>query len=153
MKAVIYAEHGPPPVFKLMELDKPVPKDDEILVKVHAASVNSWDWGQLDKSPSRAYTGKRGDPKYKVLGADISGIVDSVGSEITKFKPGDEVMGDLCTCGWGGFGEFARARKRTTRPAFHKPAAVKPDPSTKSTPIIQSMSTAMIEKNLRATPK
>lgn len=118
VKAVIYEAKGPPPVFRMKNIDKPVPLKDEIIVRVHASSVNSWDWEQMVKSPSRVYTGKRGDPKYKVLGADIAGTVDSVGSEITKFKPGDEVFGDLCTCAWGGFGEYARAREFDI---IHKP--------------------------------
>ncbi len=118
MKAVIYEAKGPPPVFRMVDIPKPVPLKDEVIVKVHTSSVNSWDWEMLDKEPAKAYTGKRGDRQYKVLGADVAGIVDSVGSEITKFKPGDEVFGDLCSCAWGGFGEYTRAREHDIR---HKP--------------------------------
>ena len=75
MKAMVYTKYGPPAVFKLKEVEKPTPKDNEVLVKVHAASVNSWDWELLSKKPSMVSLGGRSDPRYKILGADIAGQV------------------------------------------------------------------------------
>ncbi|GAG56872.1 unnamed protein product, partial [marine sediment metagenome] len=99
MKAIVYIERGPPAVFQQIEIEIPTPKDDEVLVKVHAASVNSWDWELLRTRPSMISLGKRSDPRYKILGADIAGRVDSVGRDVKKFQPGDEVFGDLCNSG------------------------------------------------------
>ncbi len=109
MKAITYAERGPPAVFQLIDVEKPTPKDDEVLVKVHAASVNSWDWELLRSKPSRIYLGKRSDPRYKILGADIAGRVEAVGRDVKRLRPGDEVFGDLCQSGWGGYAEYVCA--------------------------------------------
>jgi len=110
MKAVTYAERGPPAVFQKIEVETPTPRDDEVLVKVHAASVNSWDWELLRKRPFMVSLGGRSDPRYKILGADIAGRIEAVGRDAKQFRPGDEVFGDLCNSGWGGFAEYACAR-------------------------------------------
>ncbi|MFC2125008.1 NAD(P)-dependent alcohol dehydrogenase [Bacteroidota bacterium] len=111
MKAVVLNRYGSPDNLELTEVDKPTPKDDEVLVKVHAASVNDWDWGLLRGKPfaNRAMFGLL-KPKIKILGCDISGKVESVGRNVKKFQPDDEVFGDLCECGWGGFAEYVCAR-------------------------------------------
>ena len=112
MKAIVYTERGPPAVFQQIEVENPTPRDDEVLVKVHAASVNSWDWELLRMKPSMVSLGRRSDPRYKILGADIAGQVEAVGREVKQFQPGDEVFGDLCQSGWGGFAEYACAREK-----------------------------------------
>ena len=113
MKAVVYTEYGPPSVLRLEEVERPVPKDDEVLVKVHAASVNDWDWGLLHGTPfvNRLIFGGLLRPRLTILGADMAGRVEAVGSDATRFQPGDEVFGDLSASGWGGFAEFVSARE------------------------------------------
>jgi NADPH:quinone reductase-like Zn-dependent oxidoreductase len=112
MKAIVFTKYGPPDLLALKEVEKPTPKDNEVLVKVHAASVNSWDWELLRGTPfvNRLMFGFF-RPKLKALGADIAGRVESVGSEVTRFQPGDDVFGDLSKCGWGGFAEYVSARE------------------------------------------
>ena len=129
MKAIVYTERGPPAVFQQIEVEIPTPRDDEVLVKVHAASVNSWDWELLRKKPSMVSLGKRSDPRYKILGADIAGQVEAVGRNVKQFQPGDEVFGDLCQSGFGGFAEYVCARENALalKPAsmtFEEVAAV-----------------------------
>lgn len=130
MKAVVYTKYGPPDVLELKEIEKPIPKDDEVLIKVHGASVNSWDWDLLRGTPflNRLFFGLL-KPKYKILGADIAGRVEVVGRNVKQFLPGDEVFGDLCECGWGGFAEYVCARENALalKPAsmtFEEVAAV-----------------------------
>ena len=110
MKAVVWTGYGPPDVLRLQELERPIPKDDEVLVKVHAASINSWDWELLEGKAS-LNLGGRLKPPYKVLGCDVAGTVEEVGRNVTRFRPGDEVFGDISQDGWGGFAEFVRARE------------------------------------------
>jgi NADPH:quinone reductase-like Zn-dependent oxidoreductase len=129
MKAIVYTKYGPPAVFQLKEVEKPTPKADEVLVKVHAASVNSWDWELLSKKPSMVSLGSRSDPRYKILGADIAGQVEAVGVNVKQVQPGDEVFGDLCQSGFGGFAEYVCARENALalKPAsmtFEEAAAV-----------------------------
>jgi NADPH:quinone reductase-like Zn-dependent oxidoreductase len=104
MKAIVYTKYGPPDVLELKEVAKPTPKDNEVLVKVHAASVNDWDWGLLRGKPfmNRLFFGLL-KPKNKILGVDIAGRVEAVGINVKQFQPGDEVIGDISGCGWGGF--------------------------------------------------
>ncbi len=111
MKTVIYTKRGPPAVFQQIEVEIPSPRDDEVLIKVHASSVNSWDWELLSKRPSMVSLGKRSNPRYKILGADIAGRVEALGRDVKRFQPGDEVFGDLCDSGWGGFAEYVCARE------------------------------------------
>jgi NADPH:quinone reductase-like Zn-dependent oxidoreductase len=112
MKAMVCTVYGLPDVLQLEELAKPIPRDNEVLVEVHAASVNSWDWDILRGTPfmNRLGGGLR-QPKYKILGADVAGRVEAVGSAVKQFQPGDEVFGDLSGCGWGGFAEYVCARE------------------------------------------
>jgi NADPH:quinone reductase-like Zn-dependent oxidoreductase len=130
VKAIVYTKYGSPDVLQLKEVEKPTPRDNEVLIKVHAASVNDWDWGNLRGKPfvNRLFFGLR-KPKYKILGSDIAGRVEAVGANAKQFQPGDEVFGDLCECGWGGFAEYVCARENALvlKPAsmtFEEAAAV-----------------------------
>jgi len=111
MKAIVYRKYGSPEELQLSEIEKPVPNDHEILVKVHAASVNSWDWDLLLGKPL-IYRLMFGifKPKYPVIGSDIAGRVVEVGAKVTDFKVGDDVFGDLSGNGFGAFAEYASAR-------------------------------------------
>jgi len=107
MKAIVYTKYGPPDVLELKEVEKPTPKDNEVLVKVYAASVNPADWHLMRGKPffMRLFFGLL-KPKNKILGADIAGRVEAVGRNVKQFQPGDEVFGDIADCGWGGFAEY-----------------------------------------------
>ena len=107
MKAIVYEKYGSPDVLQLKEVEKPTPKDSEVLVKVHAASVNDWDWGLLRGKPfmNRLFLGLL-KPKIQTIGCDIAGWVEAVGRNVKQFQPGDEVFGDISGCGWGGFAEY-----------------------------------------------
>ena len=104
MKAMIYHDYGSPDVLELQEIEKPVVKDDEVLVKVHAASVNPHDWHFLTGTPFmvRLMAGLL-KPKNKVLGIDVAGRVEVVGANVKQFRPGDEVFG---SSSHGGFAEY-----------------------------------------------
>jgi len=112
MKAITYKKYGTPAVLQLEEVPKPSPGDNEVLVKVHASSVNNWDWDRLTGKPYlyRLISGIS-KPKLNILGADIAGVVESVGHNVSKFKPGDEVYGDMCEGNWGGFAEYVIAKE------------------------------------------
>jgi NADPH:quinone reductase-like Zn-dependent oxidoreductase len=107
MKAFIYEKYGPPERLRMAEVDKPAPNADEVLVKVLAASVNAADWHVLRGKPlfSRATLGLL-RPKHRILGVDIAGQVQAVGSDVTRFKAGDQVYGNLLDHGYGGFAEY-----------------------------------------------
>jgi len=130
MKAIVYTKYGSPDVLQLKEVEKPTPKDNEVLVKVHAASVNDWDWGLLRGKPfvNRLLFGLL-KPKMQILGCDIAGQIEAVGKNVEQFQPGDEVFGDISGCGWGGFAEYvcipenALALKSATM-TFEQAAAV-----------------------------
>jgi len=108
MKAIVYEEYGAPDVIELREVEKPVPADDELLVRVRAASVNPVDWHMLIGMPYlvRLVAGLR-RPKDTRLGSDFAGIVESVGSNVTQFRPGDEVFG----IGDGALAEYVCVRE------------------------------------------
>ncbi len=111
MKAIVYTEYGPPDVLNLEEVQKPTPKDDEVLVKVHAASANAADWHLMRADPFLVRVMGFGllKPKNGLLGADIAGRVEAVGRNVSQFQPGDEVFGDLSGSGFGGFAEYVCA--------------------------------------------
>src|SRR5438034_8616077 len=106
MKAIVYTTYGSPDVLQLTEMDKPTPNDNQVLVKVHAASANPLDWHRMRGAPFlvRLEEGFR-KPKDPKLGVDIAGTVEAVGSSVTEFQPGDEVFGIAP----GGFAEYACA--------------------------------------------
>ena len=107
MKAFIYEKYGSPEVLRMAEVDTPAPKADEVLVRVVAVSVNPADWHSMRGKPqfSRLTLGLL-RPKHQLLGVDIAGQVEAVGSGVTRFKPGDEVYANLLDHGYGGFAEF-----------------------------------------------
>jgi len=107
MKAIKFCEYGPPDVLKLEEVEKPVPKDDELLIRVRAASLNFIDAG-LVRGPSvlRLMSGLR-KPKFTGFGRDFAGVVEVVGKDVIEFKPGDEVFGVR----WGALAEYVCVRK------------------------------------------
>jgi NADPH:quinone reductase-like Zn-dependent oxidoreductase len=106
MKAIVNTKYGPPDVLELTEVEKPVPKDDEALVKVHAASVNPADWHLLRGTPhiARLQLGLR-KPKETVLGCDVAGQVEAIGKNVTMLQPGDGVFGSPFMHGFGAFAE------------------------------------------------
>ncbi|WP_276372238.1 NAD(P)-dependent alcohol dehydrogenase [Chryseolinea sp. H1M3-3] len=108
MRAIVYQKYGLTNVLHLTELPLPVPKANEVLIRIHAASVNSWDWDLLRGKPFivRLAGGGIIKPKLPVLGADVAGVVESVGQKVKQFKCGDAVFGDLSSARWGGFAEF-----------------------------------------------
>lgn len=111
MKAIVYTKYGPPDVLQLREMEKPTPADDEVLVRVHAVSVNAMDWHLMRGKPFLARLALGFPrPKSPILGADIAGRVEAVGKNTTQFQPGDEVFGGI---GRGGFAEYASVRERS----------------------------------------
>ena len=127
MKAIVYTKYGPPETLQLQEVEKPTPKESQVLVKVHAASVNAMDWRRFEKISLLGRLMERVLLKSinTVLGADIAGTVEAVGSNVTEFQPGDEVFGVAP----GAFAEYAcnGASKFALKPAnvsFEAAAAV-----------------------------
>ncbi|MGJ4788625.1 NAD(P)-dependent alcohol dehydrogenase [Leptospira koniambonensis] len=108
MKAIVYEKYGSSDVLQYKDIQKPVPKDNEILVKVRASSVNAADWRMMKADPFlvRFYAGLFKPKKISILGADVAGIVESIGPNVTKFRPGDEVFGDVFASGFGAFAEY-----------------------------------------------
>jgi NADPH:quinone reductase-like Zn-dependent oxidoreductase len=106
MKAMVNMKYGPPDVLELTEVERPTPKDDEVLLKVHAASVNPADWHLLRGKPyiARLQLGLR-RPKERVLGCDVAGRVEAVGKNVKMLQPGDEVFGSPFMHGFGAFAE------------------------------------------------
>ena len=107
MKAILLTKYGPPDVLKLQNMEKPAPKEDQVLVQILAASVNIADWHRMHGGPIRVMGQGFRKPKDPRFGTDIAGLVGSVGSNVTQFKPGDEVFG---TC-VGGFAEVGVTRE------------------------------------------
>jgi NADPH:quinone reductase-like Zn-dependent oxidoreductase len=119
MKAVVMKRYGTPDVLELMDVARPTPKANEVLVRVHAASVNDWDWAMLRGTPFiiRIFNGLL-RPRVQIIGGDIAGLVEAVGEDVEAFQVGDEVYGDLCMSGFGAFAEFACAPETALA---HKP--------------------------------
>jgi NADPH:quinone reductase-like Zn-dependent oxidoreductase len=131
MKAIVYTKYGSPDVLQLNDVEKPAPKEDEVLVKVHAASLNAYDWHLLtaDIFLVRFMGGGLLKPKNTRLGADVAGRVEAVGRNVKQFRPGDEVFGDMAGHGNGGFAEYVSASESAfaLKPAnlsFEEAAAV-----------------------------
>ena len=129
MKAIVFTKYGTPDVLELKEIDQPVPKENEVLVKVCAVSINDWDLGLLRGCDviNRLINGLF-KPKIKILGSDISGRIEAVGKDVKQFHIGDEVYGDLSGT-WGGFAEYVCARENALalKPAnmsFEEAAAI-----------------------------
>ena len=128
MKAIVYYNYGAPEVMKLAEVDKPILADEEVLVKVHAVSVNRSDWEGLRGKPLYARIGGLRKPGHPILGSDVAGQVELVGKNNNQFQLGDEVFGEM----WGYHGGFAeyvctRGRAWAMKPAgltFEQTAAI-----------------------------
>ncbi len=110
MRAAVWTKYGPTDSLELQEVERPIPCRDELLVKIRAASINSWDW-DLMNGKAQITLGGRLKPKYKILGCDVAGVVEDIGRNVRGFKPGDEVFGDLSGSGWGGFAEYVCAKQ------------------------------------------
>ena len=105
MKAIVATKYGSPDVLEFKEVEKPTPKDNEVLVKIHAASLNAADFEIL----RGAWTARMGGPlkpMHKIPGSDMAGRVEAVGKNVKQFQPGDDVFGDLFMCGFGAFAEY-----------------------------------------------
>ncbi len=115
MKAVFYSRYGGPEVLGFKDVDRPVPKDGEVLVRVLATSLNAYDWHMLsaDLFLVRLMGGGLFKPKTNVPGCDIAGRVEEVGPNVAGLRPGDAVFGDIAGSGGGGLAEFALARERS----------------------------------------
>lgn len=122
MKAIVNTEYGSPDVLQIKEVDQPAPKDNEVLIRIHAVAVNAADWHLLRADPFlvRLQFGLL-KPKHTILGADVAGRVEAVGKNAKKFKVGDEVFGDISGCGWGGYAEYVCAQEDALA---HKPANI-----------------------------
>ena len=112
MKAVVYNKKGSLAKLIYCDVDKPVPNDNEVLIKIRAVSPNAADYRSMKMGII---------PERKIFGADIAGLVESAGKNITQFKPGDEVMGDLAKFGFGGFAEYVTAPEKAL---IIKPAGI-----------------------------
>ncbi len=130
MKAIVYTQYGSPDVLQLKEVDKPVPKENEVLIKIVASSVNEWDNGLISgKGLLTRLLGGLFKPKNKILGADVAGVIEASGSNIKNFKPGDEVFGDIAGAGFGAFAEYVCApekmlAKKSPKMSFEQAAAL-----------------------------
>ncbi|WHZ00724.1 NAD(P)-dependent alcohol dehydrogenase [Neobacillus sp. YX16] len=107
MKAIVYKKYGPPDVLEVTEVEKPIPNDNQVLVKVHASSVNFGNLVLLKGEPFLArFAFGLLKPKYSIPGGDMAGTVEAVGKDVIQLQPGDEVFGDLSSSGWGAFAEY-----------------------------------------------
>jgi NADPH:quinone reductase-like Zn-dependent oxidoreductase len=132
MKAIVCTKYGSPDVLQLQVVAKPVPKDDEVRIRIHAASINSRDWRFMRANPFfiRLVPGGFLHPKNKILGADVAGKVEAIGCNVRQFEPGDDVFGFLPSAtGRGTFAEYVCANEKAIilKPAnltFEQAAAV-----------------------------
>ena len=115
MKAVVYTRYGGPEVLRLTDADIPVPGDGQVLVKVHAVSLNASDWEMLRGKPLYARIGGPFRPRHHVLGSDIAGRVVAAGRNATRFRPGDDVFADILSS-MGGFAEYVCVRQTALAP-------------------------------------
>ena len=124
MKAIELTNYGSPDYFELKQVVKPTPKNNEVLVKVHAVSVNSWDWEILIGKPfvNRFMVGLLKPTRIKILGCDIAGRIEAIGENVKQFHVGDEVFGDISHCGWGGFAEYVCVRENANALALKPPS-------------------------------
>lgn len=131
MKAVIFEKYGlPEKVLEIREVEKPIPKNNEVLIKIHFTAVNDYDWGLIRGKPFllRLMFGFF-KPKYPIPGMELSGIIDAVGSNVQKMKVGDAVYGDISTYGFGSFAEYISINekaiiKKPNEISFEEAAAI-----------------------------
>jgi NADPH:quinone reductase-like Zn-dependent oxidoreductase len=114
MQAIVNTQYGSPDVLQLKEIERPTPKENEVLIKIYAVAVNAGDWHLLRAEPFlvRLQSGLF-KPKHTILGADIAGRVEAVGKDVKRFKVGDDVFGDISGSGRGGFAEYVCAPEET----------------------------------------
>ncbi len=114
MQAIVLTKYGTPDDLELREVEKPVPKDDEVLITVHTSAVNDWDWGILRGKPlfMRALVGLLA-PKIPIMGCDVAGQIEAIGKGVSSLRAGDDVYGDLSESGFGGFAEYVCAREES----------------------------------------
>jgi NADPH:quinone reductase-like Zn-dependent oxidoreductase len=120
MKALTFTQYGQPSeVLHISEHPKPVPKELEVLVKVHATAINDYDWSMVRGNPFlyRAMFGWR-KPKIQIPGMELAGTVEAIGAKVTAFQVGDEVYGDISDVGFGTFSEYATVHEKGL---VHKP--------------------------------
>ena len=129
MKALIRDRYGGPETLEIRDIERPAPKEREVLVRVHAASINDWDWQML--RPTLPFGSKT--PRIRILGSDVAGRVAAAGGGVQRFTAGDEVYGDLSrfgsSGGWGGFAEYVCApegalQRKPPRMTFEQAAAL-----------------------------
>lgn len=109
MKAVLFTKYGSPDVLELQDVDKPLPSNNEVLIRILATSVNDWDVGIITGKPlfMRWWYGfRKPKPTIQIIGCDVAGIVEAVGNEVTRFRVGDAVYGDLHASGFGAYAEY-----------------------------------------------
>jgi NADPH:quinone reductase-like Zn-dependent oxidoreductase len=130
MKAIVYSAYGPPEVLQLQEVEKPAPRENEVLIKVHAASVTFGDVAVVRGEPvvARLWSGLT-KPKFPTPGKDVAGEVEAIGSSVKQFQPGEAVYGDISAFGWGTFAEYVAVDARAVAPmpaniSFAEAAAV-----------------------------
>lgn len=130
MKALIFRKYGSPDFLEIQDVEKPTPADAQVLIKVNAVSINDWDWNLLHATPfipNRFMAGLF--RPHIIVGSDIAGTVEAVGSAVSSYKRGDEVYGDLSGCGFGGFAEYVCApqsavRFKSPKMSFEQAAAI-----------------------------
>jgi NADPH:quinone reductase-like Zn-dependent oxidoreductase len=112
MKAIVCTRYGSPDVLQIKDVEKPIPKNNEVLVKVYTSSVNVEDIDYLrGKSWFVRMLGPF-KPKYKILGFDVTGLIEAVGKNVAQFQPGDKVLGNLFNHGFGAFAEYVCAPEK-----------------------------------------
>lgn len=123
MKTVDFSRYGSPDTLRVVDTDIPVPGENEVLMRIHASSINSWDWELLHAIPfaNRLMFGMFRPKRLKTLGIDVAGRVEAVGGAVRRFRVGDAVYGDLSACGFGGFAEYVAAPEQALYP---KPANI-----------------------------
>ena len=130
MRTIVYEQYGSPDVLKLKDAPKPMPTENEVLIKIRATALNAADWHMLRADPFLVrFEAGLFAPKRQVLGADIAGQVEAVGSAVTQFKPGDEVYGEIAAYRWGGLADYVCATEvclapKPTNLTFEEAAAV-----------------------------
>ena len=127
MKAIVSERYGPPESLQYVEAERPIPKDNQVLIKVHASSLNAADFEILRGGWTARISGLR-KPGQRIPGSDVSGVIEEVGAELTEFQVGDEIVGDLFYSGKGAWAEYVCAptnvlTKKSPSMSFEQAAA------------------------------